>query len=90
MAFASYLLSAVRAKSPRAMHVVVVLFTGLDPHVHERDSLDAQTGRTSAGTKGHRPPHDVTHEYFLQNAPMIHKIYFEFKEYIALFALPAA
>jgi hypothetical protein len=29
-------------------------------------------------------------EYFLSNAPMIHKIYFEFKEYIALFALPAA
>ena len=29
-------------------------------------------------------------EYFLNNAPMIHKIYFEFKEYIALFALPLA
>src|SRR5205814_3010840 len=25
-------------------------------------------------------------EYFLKNAPMIHSIYFEFKEYIALFA----
>jgi hypothetical protein len=29
-------------------------------------------------------------EYFLANAPMVHKIYFEFKEYIALFALPLA
>jgi len=29
-------------------------------------------------------------EYFLTSAPMIHKIYFEFKEYIALYALPAA
>lgn len=29
-------------------------------------------------------------EWFLANAPMIHKIYFEFKEYIALFALPLA
>jgi hypothetical protein len=29
-------------------------------------------------------------EYFLNSAPMIHKIYFEFKEYIALYALPAA
>jgi hypothetical protein len=29
-------------------------------------------------------------EYFLSSAPMIHKIYFEFKEYIALYALPAA
>jgi cytochrome bd-type quinol oxidase subunit 1 len=29
-------------------------------------------------------------EFFLQSAPMVHKIYFEFKEYIALFALPTA
>jgi hypothetical protein len=29
-------------------------------------------------------------ELFLQSAPVVHKIYFEFKEYVALFALPTA
>lgn len=33
---------------------------------------------------------DGPRSYFLENAPMVHKIYFEFKEYIALFALPTA